>query len=166
MWKLHRHYHFRCVPDDPRHLSFAITADGFGFHRKSLTQISLEVLNASKNNRGKEHTVVPFAIIEGHVTHMVFFLECLAAQMQKLSEGIDVFWPDVPNNMKAGVTSGSFKMKSCIALASADMPAQASLMAMQAPTGTNGCRYGCQGESTRTAIEPNVCNLAELTKKV
>ena len=41
MWKRHRVHQF--WDDDPRHLSLAATADGFGLHRKSITQISLEV---------------------------------------------------------------------------------------------------------------------------
>ena len=41
MWKPHRVHQF--WDDDPRHLSLAATADGFGLHRKSITQISLEV---------------------------------------------------------------------------------------------------------------------------
>ena len=131
----------------------------------SLHLATLQVLNASKEHRGRLSSIVPLAIIEGHVSHMTFFLDHAQVQLSKLRQvGVKVNWPDVPNNQIAKVKPGPFNMKLAVALLSADMPANAALLAMQAPTGEQGCRFGCRGESTYLTIEPTMENLHDIKK--
>ena len=165
-WSEHRDKKFGLRPD-PRHLSLAVTCDGFGFHRTSLFAFSLEILNVERSNRGHHHEKILFAMVQGHVGNCQHFFEHLRTQLSPLTEiGITVEWPDISRNGELGISSGSFNLRVALAVTEADMPAQADSMGTQRPTGLRGCRFGCVGIGTRRKLAPTQDSVPMLSKSV